>query len=223
VREEIREGLETVWRQPILRATTGCTATFNFFASLSSAVSALYLLRVLQLSPVEYGLLAAASGPGAALGAMIAAPVARRHGVPLTLVAGLVLSASGALVVPLASGPPQLVSAALAMSGLLGGLWGPIWSVNVISLRQQLVPVALQARVTATIRTVVCGAMLCGSLAGGFLGEVVGLRPTLVLGSLGVLLAILWVLMTELRRVNVASVPQVSHPHEPGSAEDTHP
>ena len=41
--------------------------------------------------------------------------------------------------------------------------------------------------------------MPIGALVGGFLGEFIGLRPTLLVGALGSLLAIFWVYFSPVR------------------------
>jgi hypothetical protein len=49
------------------------------------------------------------------------------------------------------------------------------------------------------------GAMLLGALAGGLLGETIGLRPALVIGAAGSFLAALWLFLSPVR--SVAALP----------------
>jgi hypothetical protein len=58
--------------------------------------------------------------------------------------------------------------------------------VHQASLRQQITPGPLLGRVAGAIRFLSSAAMLGGTAAGGFMGETLGLRATLVAG--GVLL-----------------------------------
>jgi hypothetical protein len=71
--------------------------------------------------------------------------------------------------------------------------------VTQVSLRQKIVPDRLQGRMNATVRFLVWGTLPLGSLAGGALGEAVGLRPVLVLDVLGVLIGALAVLLSPVR------------------------
>jgi predicted MFS family arabinose efflux permease len=52
----------------------------------------------------------------------------------------------------------------------------------------------------ATMRVIVWGAIPLGALAGGGLTQVIGLRPTLVAGALGVLLAGGWIVFSPIGR-----------------------
>jgi hypothetical protein len=62
----------------------------------------------------------------------------------------------------------------------------------------QITP-ALLGRMNATMRFFVWGTMPLGSLLGGFLGVTIGLRPTLWLATVGMLLAFLWVFFSPVR------------------------
>jgi predicted MFS family arabinose efflux permease len=44
--------------------------------------------------------------------------------------------------------------------------------------------------------------MLLGALAGGILGETIGLRATLAVGAAGVILAALWLAVSPVRRLS---------------------
>jgi len=51
----------------------------------------------------------------------------------------------------------------------------------------------------ATMRFVVWGTMPLGSLAGGILGQTIGLRPAVGISAVGALFGVLWVLFSPLR------------------------
>ncbi|MBI3975119.1 MAG: hypothetical protein HY334_01890 [Armatimonadetes bacterium] len=64
----------------------------------------------------------------------------------------------------------------------------------------------------ATMRFVVWGTIPLGSLAGGALGELLGLRPAITVGVAGGLLAFLWVLLSPVR-----SLRRMPEPAEEGA------
>ena len=74
-----------------------------------------------------------------------------------------------------------------------------MYNSNQISLRQILVPARLQGRMKASIRFIMWGVIPIGQLCGGFLGEVIGLRLTLVVGGAGAVLSFLWVFFSPLQ------------------------
>ena len=85
-----------------------------------------------------------------------------------------------------------------------------VFTVNRASLRQAIVPGHLMGRATATGRVLAAALVPLGALLGGLLGELIGLRATLVLAALGELSAAVWLWRSPLRAL-----------HElPGSAEE---
>jgi predicted MFS family arabinose efflux permease len=115
------------------------------------------------------------------------------------MVVGALLSALGWLFAPLAMGPLVVVVLLLLIGQFLDGFAYPLYFVNQVSLRQALTPDRWQGRVAATLRVVFWGAMPPGALLGGVLGDTIGLRPTLLLAALGMLVACAWVLVSPLR------------------------
>jgi hypothetical protein len=65
------------------------------------------------------------------------------------------------------------------------------YNVHAITLRQSITPDRLQGRMNASYRFLTWGAGPLGSLAGGFLGEGLGLYYTMLVGVVGI--ALVWV------------------------------
>jgi len=70
-----------------------------------------------------------------------------------------------------------------------------------VSFRQAIVPVRLQGRLNATMRTIVWGTLPLGALAGGLLGEAIGLRSAIFIGVVAGGFAFLWVLFSPVRQI----------------------
>ncbi|HEX5502891.1 MAG TPA: MFS transporter [Thermomicrobiales bacterium] len=196
---EIGEGLRVVLGNRLLRAIAGCTGTSNLFGSMMFAVFVLYATRDLGLSPALLGVVLAAFGPGGLLGALLAGPAARRLGVGPAIVGSIAVGGVAGLLVPLAAGPAAVTVPLLMAWGFVSGVTTPIYNITQVSLRQQITPDRVQGRMNATMRFIVWGTMPIGALAGGFLGQFIGLRPTLLVGAVGSLLAILWVFFSPVR------------------------
>jgi hypothetical protein len=104
------------------------------------------------------------------------------------------------LIVPLAGlggGGLLVVAAGQAVASAGGSLWG----VTQMSLRQSVTPVGLFARATAARRIPMSAMQLAGALLGGFLGGLIGLRATLMLGGLGLVAAWLLLVLSPVRGV----------------------
>ena len=69
------------------------------------------------------------------------------------------------------------------------------------SLRQSLLPLSMLGRVGATFRAVGGGAAVVGALAGGLLGQALGLREALILAIGGLLIGPLLGGLSPLRSV----------------------
>lgn len=207
VRAEIAEGLGVVFGNPTLRAIAACTATLNLFSSISGAVFILYLTRELALGPGLLGLIFAASNIGVLLGAGAAGAVARRFGAGPTVIGAALLAGLGALPVPFAAGPLAVVVPVLIAAQTVMFVSGVVYNITQVSLRQAITPDRLLGRMNATMRFIVWGIMPLGMLIGGALGSTIGLRPTLIVGALGGLLAFLWPLRSPLRSLRAHPAP----------------
>lgn len=196
MRKEIIEGLRLVLENPLLRAMTFATATFNFFAAVAEAVFILYATRQLGINPAALGLIFAIAGPGALLGAVTAPQFTRKFGIGPTIAGSLLLLGIASLFIPLAGGPVIIAISLLALSQLLLGFALPIYDVNVISLAQGITPGHFLGRMNASTRFIYAGVGPIGALVGGILGGIVGLRFTLLIAAIGALLGFLWILLS---------------------------
>ena len=208
MRIQAAEGLRHVVRHPLLRPLFSCGATHNFFRRMIEALFVLYVVNELGLDPVAIGLVFAAGGPGALLGAAIAVPLARRIGLGRTIVWMQVLTGISCFAAPLAGGPTWLTIGILAAGQFLLGVARPVFNISQLSLRQAITPDRLQGRVNATMRFIMWGVTPVGALVGGLLGSTIGLRPTLLVAAVGVLLAFAWVAASPVRRLQ--SVPETA-------------
>ena len=201
--QEMAQGFHAVEGDPRLRALAGCSAFQNVAATVQEAVLVLYATHVLGLGPALLGLVFALGNVGFVLGALLAGRVAQAIGVGPAIVWSVVVAVVGFLLVPLAGGPVGLAMAVLAVARFADGLAQTVYTITTVSFRQALIPDRLLGRVNATFRVLAGGAAPVGALLGGALGELLGLRPTLLIGgvlSVGALLWLWWSPVLTLRR-----------------------
>lgn len=194
---EIREGLAVVFGNAMLRAIAGCTGTSNFFASVAGALYILFVTRELGMKPVAIGAVFSLGSLGALAGVLLAGSLARRLGVGRVIVAAPLISGLGFVPVVLAT--PALAVPLLTLGALVSSFGYPIYNISQVSLRQAITPHRLQGRMNATMRFLVWGTMPLGALAGGALGQVLGLRPTIAIAAVGAALAFVWVWRSPVR------------------------
>ncbi|MGH2495864.1 MAG: MFS transporter [Ktedonobacteraceae bacterium] len=195
------EGLLYVLKNPLLRTLAGSAGLFNFSGMFVATLYTLYVIRTLGVSPVIYGLLLAAGGLSALLGAWLAERVVRRLGLGFTIGGGLFLYGLVGLLIPLAHGPVSVVVVVLFVSQLVGDVTVSIHLIAELSLRQMLIPHGLLGRANAGILFLTQGVAPFGALLAGIIAERFGVRPTLFIGVVGVMMAGLWLLLSPVRKV----------------------
>ena len=201
VTAEIHEGLKLVWHNRTLLALAWLAALWQILHHMQMAVLILFATRDLGLSAGAIGLTYAFGGVGCMLAAGLAERLSARFGVGPVIVHGLILTALGWQAFGLVSGPPGVAMLALGLAMLVFDFGGVLYGINYLSLRQAITPDRLLGRMTATMRFLTVAAAPLGSLAGGALATVIGLRATLLtIGVLGLLLAAAAVLWSPVRR-----------------------
>ena len=195
---QVGEGLRFIFRHPVLRSFALSLATINFFGEVFFAVYLVYLVRGLNLTPSVIGVVLALAGLGGVVGAAAATRLARWLGVGMVILVGAAASVTVALVplAPTAAPIPWIV-----VGGFFADFFGVAFNVNQRSLRQALTPARLQGRMTATMRFLIIAPVPIGAVTGGFLGTVIGLRPTLWIGALGSMAAALPILLSPTPRI----------------------
>ena len=208
---ELLEGLRVVGANGYMRACAGTAGVFNFFAGIFFTVYVLYVTRELGVSAAALGLLYAVGGAGSVLGAIVAAPLAQRAGFGVATVGAACLVGVGWIPAALVTPGAPLLLPILAGAHFLRGLSQTVYGINSVSLRQAAVPDELQGRVAGTLRVIFLGTVPLGSLAGGVLGERLGLWPTLALGAGGALLGALWMLLSPVRTLPALPTAEDEH------------
>ncbi|ONI85181.1 hypothetical protein ALI22I_31295 [Saccharothrix sp. ALI-22-I] len=181
-------GVRAVFGHRALRRVTLCTATHIFWFNAFTVVVLLHLVTDLNMSAAQLGLTLSVGAVGGLFGALAAARLGERWGRRRTMVAAILVTGSGQALVAV----DQLLIGAVAV------MWFAlqIYNVHQVPVRYETTPTELHGRVNATIRTVVWGTAPAGALVGGLLGDVVGLRATLVLSGVGAATACLWLVRT---------------------------
>ena len=197
----VTEGLRWIAQSSVVRASLLATATINFFNFVFQALFVLYVTRSLGVSPGTLGLVIGAGAVGGLLGSAITGRVSRRIGVGPTLVVGCVLFPVPFLLVPLASGPDEVVLPLLFLAEFGSGVGVMLLDISAGAIFAAVIPPRLRSRVSGAYTFVNYGIRVLGSLAGGLLGSALGLRPALWIGAAGALLGVLFLLPSPVLRM----------------------
>ncbi len=203
---ELREGLGVILDDRRLRSIAASTGTSNFFSTAWGTITLLFFIvpapaglglgKDLAISVL--GAIFSVGAFGALAGVFLASRAAKYLGVGWAIIVGMIVSGLGGI--PFYLAVPGTSSVPLMMMGMFAALFGGvIYNINQVSLRQAIVPIKLQGRMNASMRFLVWGTIPLGGLAGGLMGEFLGLRTTIGIASVAGTLAFLWVLLSPVR------------------------
>ena len=186
---DLREGLELVFSNPILRNQLIALTLLALGFHLVDPVLYVWAYRDLHLTPAILGLTFTIAGGGGVIGAMLSASAVRVVGLGPLMAGCLGVAAVAFLLLPTAAVlPPALVFFGVFFAV---GLFDTMFNINQVSLRQGITPNRLQGRMNASFRTIFWGAWPLANLIGGVLGSWIGPVPTILLGgSIGMLSAV---------------------------------
>lgn len=191
--KKIGEGLKAVFHHRVLWAIAACNSTINLFNSALLSIVVLYVLRDLRITPVMYGVVLSMGSIGALAGSLLTRRIVERVGVGPSIIWSALFYGIGGLLLPLAHVAPMLAVPFLMVSWFLQSLTLVMFNITQVSFRQSLLPAHLQGRLNASMRFLICSALPIGSFLGGVAGQAIGLFPTVVLSSIGMFFAFLWV------------------------------
>jgi MFS family permease len=168
LREEIKEGMVWLWRQPVVR----------FLCTVNGGVNLLYggwtllLISLAQrqgASAFAIGLIFATGGIGTLIGSALAAPIQKRFTVGQIIVW---IAWLFAITWPPYAWAPDIVW--IGIVNALGFIFVPIYVTTHFSYRLVLIPDALQGRVNSVFRLVTFGTQTLGFVLMGALLQWVG-------------------------------------------------
>ncbi|PZT77246.1 MULTISPECIES: MFS transporter [unclassified Streptomyces] len=201
IRQDILEGLRFLRGEKLLLILAGVSASYNFFATGTTAVLVPHLVHEAGLGTTGVSIVFAVSGIGGVIGAALTGRLANRS--PATaLWAFPTACLFGGLLLPWGDG---------WVAGLLAGIGGAFTGMGIVvynttatSLRQSRTPSEMLGRLRSALRTTAWSGATLGALAGGALASAASPKLTLVIGSIGGLLVFLAAGLTPMRTVTQA-------------------
>jgi predicted MFS family arabinose efflux permease len=201
LKQETTAGLRFIFAHPILRPLACYSASGFFFFGFFGTLYVLYAIRELRLPPAALGVVIAVGGIGAMIGASLAPGVGRLFGLGRTFIGSVFVVVLSYLLIVLAHGPPLLAASFLVAQQLFGDMSFSVFFVNELALRQSVAPDDVLGRVNGAMQLLTRGIYPLGALVGGALAQNVGIRPTLLIGMIGIALSSIWLIASPLRRL----------------------
>ncbi|GAA0385407.1 hypothetical protein GCM10009530_40430 [Microbispora corallina] len=90
---------------------------------------------------------------------------------------------------------------ALALTEFVSGVGVMLFDVNLNSLQAAVIPDGMRSRVAGAYSTINYGIRPLGSVLGGLLATLIGIRGTLLIAAVGGALSLLWLLPSPIPRI----------------------
>ncbi|CAN5512938.1 MFS transporter [soil metagenome] len=189
---EVRDGLKLVWHHRALRSLAFYSCTFEIAFNLYGAVFLIFVAERLGFSPGVLGVTFALGGLSSVMGAALAGRVTSALGLFGTVTLMTVLMAIGQGAVVAATTASLFALGLLVAQQFLVDAPYTIVDINMSTIRQLAASEEWQGRINATFRVLGFGGALLGTIAGGVIGEYVGLRAAMLTSAGIMLVGLIW-------------------------------
>ncbi|HUQ42854.1 MAG TPA: MFS transporter [Candidatus Limnocylindria bacterium] len=204
---EIRSGMGIVFRSPVLRALALAHGGTHILWGIFGSAYLIFATQELGLGIAALGLIAGAGGLGSLAGSLASPVLAKRFGIGRAMLLGMVFFTIGNALIPLApAGAVVLGAAFLVAQQLVGDSGATVYEILEVSLAQSTSSPATLGRVNATIGTFTTLLTLMGTIGGGIIAEIFGLRVAFAVGILGAIASIAVIWFSPVRHIRDAPV-----------------
>ncbi len=182
---EVADGVRWVYRGSGLSALELSTHAWFVGHAVVGVVLAPYVLRTLELTALQFGIVGAAGGVGAVVGAAVTTWVGRRLGTGRTIIVCHLVNTLGVIAMVVAGqkmAPAGTIAVIVVGQGLYGLAMG-MSNSHAMSYRQLVTPDELQARTNTTLHSLNRAVVVIIAPIAGILADAWGIRPMLVLAA----------------------------------------
>jgi predicted MFS family arabinose efflux permease len=173
--QEIVEGLQWIWMQPLLRTMALITAV-NVFSGAGQTLIVIIIAQAQNVSNSTIGLIFSMGGVGSIVGSLVVSFIQRRFRFAQIIIGALWFYVVLWLLLIMLPGPFLLAVIFSALSFI-----GPFYTITYVSYRLALTPDVLQGRVNSVARLISFGLAPLSIALTGILLQLVGPRITLFL------------------------------------------
>jgi Na+/melibiose symporter-like transporter len=198
------DGLAFVWGHALLRKLAFISGGWHLLFFSYMALNVLFATRVLGTSPGLMGAAQMLGGVGVLAASVAVKPLTRRFGTGWTILAGLLASTLGFVLLPAI---PALLAGSAATAGYaIAVFWidcgATLFFIPYGALRQHVTPDDMLGRMVATMRFLTVAMAPLGAISAGALAGQVGVHASLgCVGAASVLLLLAGVFAARLHRL----------------------
>ncbi len=182
---DVKVGFRLLRHEDILRIVTRSNAIMTFFAQMQAAVYFLFLTSALHFTAGMISIVFTAAGVLGLFSAVWCNRVAARVKLGHLIVCGQLILALGGILLATAAGPVVLASVFITAGEACFGIGFMIFSVGYQSLFQLRTAGQVRGRVIGAARFITSAPVPLAALFSGVVGNVIGVRATLIAGAAG--------------------------------------
>ena len=160
--EMIKEGVEWLKNNTLLKRLAIYTGIANFFGSMQFPIMILFAQELIGLNAIQYSFLAYGTAIGGLIGSQVANKINAKLEESKTLLISVALFGIG-MFAPYLTTNPFIVAGSFGLSSF-GSV---LWNVQAVSIRQALIPDILLGRVNSVYRLLALGLNPIGAIFGG--------------------------------------------------------
>jgi MFS family permease len=184
-RAEVTAGFRSLWGMPAIRLLNLIVGSFNFFSGATTTVTALFIIRILEVSPAVYGACIAFGFVGGIVAGLVSGWFPRHLSARITFVLAIGASSIADPIMAAGQAHAWWLIVVLAGAFFLGSFGLSVYAVVNTTVRQALIPPAERSRVYAAMRVFSRATIPLGAGLGGILATAASPRIALLLAGLG--------------------------------------
>jgi len=203
---ELTAGFRFVFGHSVLRPIALRTINQAFFGGFFMALYVLYAVDNLKFTPFILGIVVTCGGISNFLGSSLIPWINRKWEPGTILIGATLVQGFSTLLIPLAPGPGFAAIACMAGAQFLGDVSFPVYYVQELTIRQSLAPPDVLGRVNAAMQLMLRGILPIGALAGGMFAQYLGVRRTILICAIGIILSSIWLIASPVRALTRRSL-----------------
>ncbi len=187
---DARSGIHILWRDSVLRSVCVSYSVIALFAQIQAAVYMLFLVRSVHFSATLIGVVFSLSGAAGFISAMLSGRLTDRIGVGGLVVVGQAALVVGGILLACVAGSKIQATCFMLGSEAAFAVGLSFYGVGNRTLMQTRVDDEVRGRVIGASKFLTTILVAISGLAAGAIGSAFGLRAALVVGAVGMTLAL---------------------------------
>jgi MFS family permease len=192
----LRDGFHFTKNNPDLLSICFVALSANLFASVFGALESLFIIRELGVAAPAFAAALTAGAVAGSFGAFLSGKISQMMDFRTILTIGIGLITVSLLCVSLLTGSPGTVAIIFGCCSAVSMFGGLFVNVAVGTLFQSRTPANMLGCVIGFLYSITTASLPIGAVVGGILGDIIGVRFTLVGAAGGLIIVLLYLVVT---------------------------